>query len=222
MKELLIISLIAGAYWYLSQRKASSTTSDKIDQSWITPSNDYIPSVIQMTMPEAQVMVYQNLIMKEGTEQGIDPAVIASIIYCESKGIPTEKTYEWKVLEYSYGLMQILGTTAYGLGFTGDKDLLLEPAINIYLGTKYLVYQLNRYIDMYLTGKAGSYNPGHPLQDMISAYNAGHSTYNASSGLYSNHDYVYCVVTATYRFRKLFNNAFPGYNSLFPAEKWMI
>jgi len=65
----------------------------------------------------------------------------------------------------SIGLMQLnygAGTPQF-LGFTGEKDDLFDPLINIDLGIKYFLYQLNRYQD---------------IEKAILAYNAGSVKYN--------------------------------------------
>lgn len=58
----------------------------------------------------------------------------------------------------SIGLMQLLRTTAQGLGFSGDDVALQIPATNISLGTQYLAQ---------LYGQLGAWD------DVISAYNGG-------------------------------------------------
>ena len=71
--------------------------------------------------------------------------VVDSIIAIESGGRYKVKTYEKKVDDYSYGLMQVLCSTAREWGFKEDCELLLNPWWNVYYGTKYIRYKLRRY-----------------------------------------------------------------------------
>jgi len=211
MKELLIASAIVGLFYYLKTRKLPA---NEIKDSWITPAEDYkFGFPITETTGESKVMSYRNIIMLEATNRGIDPAIIASIIYQESKGEPDTKTFEANVLDYSWGLMQIRGATAEWLDFKGDKNKLLDPRVNIFLGVKYLSHQLDRYI-------ANSVS-GNPVKDAISAYNAGTAYYN--NGVYSNQTkYVTPVLKEIPRFRTMFNNYFAGYKTLFPTDTWQV
>ena len=63
---------------------------------------------------------------------GLDPAILAAIIYQESKGNPNAISKTGAI-----GLMQIMPDTALKVcGYT--SDLLFNPYYNIYCGTKYL------------------------------------------------------------------------------------
>ena len=101
--------------------------------------------------------------------------LIKSVISTESAWNPTAVRLEPRVQDASYGLMQILLGTAKWLGYPGDGNGLYDPGTNIKYGSRYLVYQLDRY-------------PG-VLSDAISAYNGGHAL-RASGGGYVNQRYV--------------------------------
>lgn len=72
----------------------------------------------------------------------------------------------------SYGLMQVLDTTAADLGLIGDPAAMEDVAIGISYGVKYLARQLARY--------------GGDVAKAVSAYNAG----TATSANQSYTDYV--------------------------------
>ncbi len=86
---------------------------------------------------------------------GIDSRLITAIIAVESMFDPNAIGDNGK----SFGLMQVQLETAKDMGFTGKKELLLDPQINIDYGTKYLKYQKDRY---------NGYE-----KFMIAAYNSG-------------------------------------------------
>lgn len=91
----------------------------------------------------------------------------------------TEAT-ETQCQKMSWGLMQIMGGTARGLGYKGPLTALTDGEYNLHLACKYLVQLGRRY-------------PGHSA-DIISAYNAG-SVRLRPDGDYSNQDYVEKVIT---------------------------
>ncbi len=74
----------------------------------------------------------------------------------------------------SYGLMQLLGRTARGMGFDGLLPSLFDIESNLDWGCQYLESQQRRYID---------------LKDVISSYNAG-SAIKINGGMYKNQKYV--------------------------------
>lgn len=105
---------------------------------------------------------YSDLIVKWAYLAGIDAAWLAGIIQAESGFQANIKTWEPKVQQYSYGLGQLLLTTAQTLGYTGDGQGLLDPETNILWTARY-IRQL-------------SDNFGGDLSKVYSAYNSGSST----------------------------------------------
>lgn len=81
----------------------------------------------------------------------------------------------------SYGLMQVLDTTAKDLGLKGDPKALYIPEVGISYGVKYLGRQLRRY--------AGD------LEKAVAAYNAG-TARKRSDGRFTNQSYVDFVFNA--------------------------
>lgn len=85
---------------------------------------------------------------------------IRAVIETESSWNPNAYRWEAKIGDASYGLMQILGKTAIGLGFDGDVyHDLYDPAVNIDLGTMDLAQLIRAY--------------GNDFRRVYSAYNSG-------------------------------------------------
>ncbi len=84
------------------------------------------------------------VIRQQAAAEHLDPALIAAVIYAESKFEPRESSAG------AQGLMQILPTTAYylahlsgGTQFTAAD--LATPQVNVAYGSYYLRYLLNHY-----------------------------------------------------------------------------
>ena len=85
-----------------------------------------------------------DVIRKQAAEKRLDPALIAAVIYAESKFAPSRSSAG------AEGLMQILPETAYfiahlsgGSQFTASD--LATPSINVAYGSYYLRYLLDHY-----------------------------------------------------------------------------
>jgi soluble lytic murein transglycosylase len=85
-----------------------------------------------------------DVIRKQAAEKRLDPALIAAVIYAESKFAPHQSSAG------AEGLMQILPDTAYfiahlsgGSRFTASD--LATPSINVAYGSYYLRYLLDHY-----------------------------------------------------------------------------
>jgi soluble lytic murein transglycosylase len=85
-----------------------------------------------------------SIIREQASAKHLDPALIAAVIYAESKFEPRESSAG------AQGLMQILPATAYylahlsgGSKFTASD--LATPSINLAYGSYYLRYLLNHY-----------------------------------------------------------------------------
>jgi len=106
---------------------------------------------------------YSDLIKKYSLEFGIDPNLVAAIIWGESH-------FNEKAISSAgaLGLMQLMPDTAKGIAkkfndsnFYNEK--LFEPETNIRYGVWYLTYYINKYQDISLALIA--YNSGHTLAD---------------------------------------------------------
>jgi soluble lytic murein transglycosylase len=85
-----------------------------------------------------------SIIRRQAAEKHLDPALIAAVIYAESKFEPRESSAG------AEGLMQILPETAYYLAhLSGGRSFtaadLATPEINVAYGSYYLRYLLNHY-----------------------------------------------------------------------------
>ncbi len=92
------------------------------------------------TLPLADTQI----IRAQAAEKRLDPALIAAVIYCESKFEPRPSAAG------AEGLMQILPETAYYLaklsgGRTFTSADLASPSVNVAYGSYYLRYLLDHY-----------------------------------------------------------------------------
>jgi soluble lytic murein transglycosylase len=91
-------------------------------------------------------LVYEQVIAKQGTANGVDPYLIAALINAESGFRPSVVSAAGAV-----GLMQVKPSTAAAVarraGITGEMTAaaLSVPATNIRVGTRYLAYLIKRY-----------------------------------------------------------------------------
>lgn len=100
----------------------------------------------------------QSIIRGQAAEKHIDPALIAAVIYAETKFVPRESSAG------AEGLMQILPSTAEFLaklsgGYAFTTSDLGTPSVNIAYGSYYLRYLLNHYDGDKLSAVA-AYNAG--------------------------------------------------------------
>ncbi len=99
-------------------------------------------AVREVTLP----LRHEDIIKQQAREKGIDPALIAAIIYEESRFRPRTSSAG------AEGLMQIVPDTAHFIaersgGTQFETDDLASPQINIQYGTWYLRYLLQQYGD---------------------------------------------------------------------------
>lgn len=85
-----------------------------------------------------------SIIREQAAEKRLDPALIAAVIYAETKFDPRPSSAG------AQGLMQILPTTAYYLahlsgGFRFTAGDLANPSVNVAYGSYYLRYLLDHY-----------------------------------------------------------------------------
>lgn len=113
-------------------------------------------SVPQNKIPPAiakRVLSYSGDMLRYGVEQGVNPALIASVITVESGGDAAAHGAAGEV-----GLMQILPSTGMWIGNATQGELTV-PEINIRVGTAYIRYCVDRKGGNVLAGIAG-YNYG--------------------------------------------------------------
>lgn len=103
-------------------------------------------------------LAYSGIIRQQAAEKHLDPALVAAVIYAETKFDPRPSSAG------AEGLMQILPQTAEFLAdrsgaTTFTVSDLGTPAVNIAYGTYYLRYLLNEYGDNEVVALA-AYNGG--------------------------------------------------------------
>lgn len=116
-------------------------------------------AIKEITLP----LRHDDIIRQQARDKNLDPALIAAIIYRESKFRDQTSAAGAK------GLMQILPETAdFVARKTGGTEFehgdLSDPQINIAYGCWYLRYLLDRYDDN-STAAIASYNAGHQRVD---------------------------------------------------------
>jgi soluble lytic murein transglycosylase-like protein len=133
----------------------------------------------------------------------VDPDLIRAIIKQESNWDVNASRYEVKLGTSSWGLMQVLLTTAQSV--MGDSSLsisqLVTPETNIIVGTKYIAALLARY--------SGD------VRDAIAAYNAGTVKKN-KDGTYVNQSYVDSVYRNYMMYRTI--GSYASYVPTIPVE----
>jgi soluble lytic murein transglycosylase len=97
-------------------------------------------AVTEFTLPLAD----QDIIREQAADKHLDPALIAAVIYAETKFNPRQSSAG------AEGLMQILPQTAEFLAHRSGATTfttrdLATPAVNIAYGSYYLRYLLDRY-----------------------------------------------------------------------------
>lgn len=81
--------------------------------------------------------LYGDLIEKVAKKYEVDPQLIFATIMTESEGNPEAYRFERHINDASYGLGQILYTTAQNLGYTGTPEEIYRPEIGIDLIGKF-------------------------------------------------------------------------------------
>lgn len=104
-------------------------------------------------------MNYDSIIQRYAPMFGVPATFVAAVIETESGGDPRAYRAEPQLQDASRGLMQLLYSTASGLGYGGVPDGLYDPDTNIFFGTKLLADLRRRY--------------GTDPRRVYSAYNSG-------------------------------------------------
>lgn len=104
---------------------------------------------------------WQSIVRRESIQTGVPVVWINAVILTESNGNPTAFRSEPKINDASYGLMQLLYSTAKALGYSGTSEGLYTPDVNIRLGAKLLGELRGRYGDDFARVYS-AYNSGSP------------------------------------------------------------
>jgi len=124
----------------------------------------YVPLLALRTLYPVRFMA---LVEEWSDERDLDPSLVASLIRAESRFHPGAVSHRGAL-----GLMQVTPETgawiAGQIGLTDfESDLLLEPDVNIALGTWYLRYLIDRF------GR---------IEPALQAYNAGPASVEGWAG----------------------------------------
>lgn len=113
---------------------------------------------------------------------GFTPASVMATVEVESAFDETAYRFEPRLGEASYGLMQVLRSTAAQMGWTGaDPTALYDPALNLTTGMRYLRWGWD-YLRQHL-GRAPA------LAEWAAGYNEGYgaAARRRADPPYSNH-----------------------------------
>jgi soluble lytic murein transglycosylase len=134
-------------------------------------------AVIEITLP----LQHDDIIRQQAEEKGLDPALVAGVIYEESK-FRDQTSHAG-----ARGLMQITPETAefiarHSGGTRFVQEDLATPQINISYGTYYLRYLMQRY-DGSETLAVAAYNAGHGNVDRWVANAGGPEEFDAAEDI---------------------------------------
>ena len=130
------------------------------------------------------------IIQEMANKYNVEPALIKGIIKTESNWDVNASRFEAHKGDASWGLMQLLLSTAKGVLENPDLTTtqLIQPRVNIEAGTKLLNQLVNRFGNM---------------RDSIAAYNAGSPRLDSTGRAYVNQDYVDKVTNAYNQYKTI-------------------
>lgn len=141
----------------------TSTKEVTNDQYKITLSSDKLRT---LSPDENRALKVWNANRKEIAETSqkynIDPRIIFATIMVESMGNTHAIRYEPHLNDSSYGLGQILYTTAQYIGYNGAPEGLYDPSTNIELIGRYYKRSIDVYGNLSPAQMATTYNAGNP------------------------------------------------------------
>jgi soluble lytic murein transglycosylase len=147
---------------------------------------------------------YTSIIRQEAAQKRVDPALIAAVIYAETKFYPRTSAAG------AVGLMQIEPRTAEFLarrsgGTTFEVSDLSEPDVNIAYGSYYLRYLLDEYGGNKMLALA-AYNGGESNVDtwVAQARRQGHALTIGDIPFPETRDYVTKVLTEERNYRRTY------------------
>ncbi|MFC1622019.1 transglycosylase SLT domain-containing protein [Patescibacteria group bacterium] len=110
---------------------------------------------------------YGNHIIDSSQKYDVEPELIFATIMVESVGNPKATRYEPSLGESSWGLGQLLYSTARWIGFEGTTKELVDPAVNIDLIARYHRRNLDAFGKLSAEELATAYNSGSPYRGAI-------------------------------------------------------
>lgn len=107
---------------------------------------------------------YGYLIRQSAQKYDLEPELIFATIMVESGGNAYAIRQEPRLNDASYGLGQLLYSTARGIGYRGTPEGLFDPATNIDLIAKYHKRNFDRYTELSPAELTTAYNTGSPTK----------------------------------------------------------
>jgi soluble lytic murein transglycosylase len=149
-------------------------------------------------------MPYQQTLTESATERDLDPYAVAGLIRQESEFNPGARS------AVAYGLMQLVPATGKALGRkegirVSSAGMLLDPGLNIRLGTQYLRTELNHWEGDWVKTLA-AYNAGPTrVREWIDQFGYGDSSEFIENIPFSEtRDYVQAVLRNGQVYRELY------------------
>lgn len=159
-------NFVAAASMLIQSTGTSIVSLPITDQSQIKSVSTITPTrKLSATVQGQKVWAqYGQLIRESAAEYGLDPNLIFATIMIESGGNARAIRQEPRLHDASYGLGQLLYSTARGIGYRGTPEGLFDPATNIDLIARYHRRNLDHY--GHLTGEqlTTAYNTGSPYK----------------------------------------------------------
>jgi soluble lytic murein transglycosylase len=155
-------------------------------------------TINEFTLP----LTNADVIREQAADKHLDPALIAAVIYAETKFDPRRSSAG------AEGLMQILPQTAEFLARRSGATTftvadLGTPSVNIAYGSYYLRYLLDRYHGVRVLALA-AYNAGEANVDRWLAAAAGHRFTAADIGFPETRAYVATILRAQKDYRRTY------------------
>ena len=159
--------------------------------------------LVQKTVNEFSLpLAYTNVIRQQAAEKHLDPALVAAVIYAETKFDPRNSAVG------AMGPMQIMPQTAAFLARRSGATTfttadLNTPQVNIAYGSYYLRYLLDEYHGS-VTLALAAYNGGETNVDrwLAEARAGGHVFTAADIAFPETRDYVARVLSAESKYRQ--------------------
>jgi soluble lytic murein transglycosylase len=163
-------------------------------------------TVNELTLP----LAHADVIREQAAAEHLDPALIAGVIYAETKFDPRDSAAG------AIGLMQVMPQTAAFLARrsgarTFTTSDLNTPQVNIAYGSYYLRYLLNEYHGS-VTVALAAYNGGESNVDrwLVAARAAGHAFTVADIPFPETRAYVLRVLSAEQSYRQKYASQLYG------------
>ncbi len=140
---------------------------------------------------------YSNLVEASCKTYDVEPAIIYAIIMKES-------LFNRNIISKSaaYGLMQLIIPTAMDMNREISPEKLLDPSVNIDLGTRYVKILLNKY-NGDVTKVAAAYNGG---MGNVDRWSKGGKLDIESIPLPETREYTKDVLSNYYKYKRLYSN----------------